>query len=115
MKICIYGAGSIGCYIGGRLAAVGVDVSFITRPRVYEELRTSGLKLTDYTGKTIKIATNDLHLSVDPKIVTDADIIFVCVKSAATEQVAKELYNNLGAHRPYIVSFQNGLSNENSQ
>lgn len=79
MKICIYGAGSIGCYIGGRLAAVGADVSFITRPRVYEELRTSGLKLTDYTGKTIKIAAKDLQLSVDPKIVTDADIIFVCV------------------------------------
>lgn len=111
MKICIYGAGSIGCYIGGRLAAVGADVSFITRPRVYEELRTSGLKLTDYTGKTIKIAANDLQLSVDPQIVKDADIIFVCVKSAATERVAKELYDNLGAHRPYIVSFQNGLSN----
>ena len=88
MKIYIYGAGSIGCYIGGRLVEAGADVTFITRPRVYEELITSGLKLTDYAGKNITIAANELKLSMNPKIIKNADIIFVCVKSAATEQVA---------------------------
>lgn len=117
MKICIYGAGSIGCYIGGRLAASGVDVTFMTRPRMYDELSKSGLKLTDYLGNNLSIPTNELKLSQDPSIALDADIIFVCVKSAATEQVAKALQkifvqSNAGLkHRPYILSFQNGLSN----
>ena len=38
MKIYIYGAGSIGCYLGGRLVAAGSDVTFITRPRIHAEL-----------------------------------------------------------------------------
>lgn len=111
MKICIYGAGSIGCYVGGRLAAAGGDVTFITRPHTYTELSNSGLKLTDYLAHEIHLAPQLLKLSLDPIVVRDADIIFVCVKSSATEQVAFELFENLGTHSPYIVSFQNGLNN----
>ena len=117
MKICIYGAGSIGCYFGGRLAATGADISFMTRPRMYSELSKTGLKLTDYLGNDLSISANKLKLSQDPSIVSDADIIFVCVKSAATEQVAQTLKEYLVdqesdlKHKPYIISFQNGLSN----
>jgi 2-dehydropantoate 2-reductase len=111
MKICIYGAGSIGCYIGGRLAAAGADVTFITRPRTYTELSHVGLRLTDYLAHDIRVVPQLLKLSLEPTAVKDADIIFVCVKSSATEQVALELLENLGNHSPYIVSFQNGLSN----
>ena len=50
MKIYIYGAGSIGCYLGGSLAAAGSDVTFITRPRIHAELSQWGLVLTDYLG-----------------------------------------------------------------
>ena len=111
MKIYIYGAGSIGCYLGGKLAASGCDVTFITRSRTYGELSQFGLVLTDYLGKRIKLAPNQLKLTTDLKQVADADIIFICVKSAATEQVAHELKAYLGAKTPLIISFQNGLSN----
>lgn len=111
MKIYIYGAGSIGCYLGGKLAASGSDVTFITRPRIYEELSQFGLELTDYLGKNIKLASNDLKLTTDPKQVADADVIFICVKLAATEQVAYEFKQYLGQKTPLIISFQNGLSN----
>lgn len=111
MKIYIYGAGSIGCYLGGKLAASGSDVTFITRPRIYEELSQFGLELTDYTGHNLKIAADQLQLTTDPTQVVNADIIFICVKSAATEQVAHELKQYLGQKTPLIISFQNGLSN----
>ena len=111
MKIYIYGAGSIGCYLGGSLAAAGGDVTFITRPRIYAELSQYGLVLTDYLGKNIKLAPDQLKLTTDPTQVVDADVIFICVKSAATEQVAHELKEYLGAKTPLIISFQNGLSN----
>ena len=111
MKIYIYGAGSIGCYLGGRLVAAGSDVTFITRPRIHAELSQWGLVLTDYLGKKIKLAPHQLKLTTDPTQVVDADIIFICVKSAATEQVAHELKEYLGVKTPLIISFQNGLSN----
>ena len=57
MKIYIYGAGSIGCYLGGSLVAAGSDVTFITRPRIHAELSQFGLVLTDYLGKNIKPST----------------------------------------------------------
>ena len=31
MKICIYGAGAIGGYMGAQLARAGADVSFVAR------------------------------------------------------------------------------------
>mgnify|MGYP003487980007 CR=1 FL=1 len=57
MKIYIYGAGSIGCYLGGRLVAAGNDVTFITRPRIHAELSQWGLVLTDYLGKKYQTCT----------------------------------------------------------
>ena len=111
MKIYIYGAGSIGCYLGGSLAAAGSDVTFITRPRIHAELSQFGLVLTDYLGKNIKLAPHQLKLTTDPAQVVDADVVFICVKSAATEQVAHELKEYLGTKTPLIISFQNGLSN----
>lgn len=63
MKIYIYGAGSIGCYLGGSLAAAGKDVTFITRPRIHAELSQWGLVLTDFRQKdqtcTSSTKTND--------------------------------------------------------
>ncbi len=41
----------------------------------------------------------------------NADVVFICVKSAATEQVAHELKEYLGTKTPLIISFHNGLSN----
>ena len=107
MKIYIYGAGSIGCYLGGSLAAAGSDVTFITRPRIHAELSQFGLVLTDYLGKNIKLAPHQLKLTIDPAQVVDADVVFICVKSAATEQVAHELKEYLGTKTPLIISFQN--------
>lgn len=37
MKIYIYGVGSIGCYLGGRLVVVGNDVIFIMCLCIYVE------------------------------------------------------------------------------
>ncbi|MCH7313006.1 2-dehydropantoate 2-reductase [Acinetobacter sp. ANC 3882] len=110
MKICIYGAGSIGCYLGGRLAATGHDVDFIVRPKIQQQLQQYGLTVSDYKGMRQTVPANKLQLSQDLDIAANADFIFVCVKSAATEQVAYELKDTLKKDS-IIISFQNGLSN----
>jgi 2-dehydropantoate 2-reductase len=45
MKLCIIGAGAMGCLIGGRIAQAGHDVSFIARGRQLAALNRDGLTL----------------------------------------------------------------------
>ena len=110
MDICVFGAGSIGCYVGGRLAATGTRVSFVGRPRLAEEIRQHGLHLTDWKGADLKVAPRDVNFAVTPAAAASADLVLVAVKSAGTEDAGREL---AGVLKPgaIVVSFQNGLHN----
>ena len=50
MRILVLGAGGIGGYFGGRLAAAGMDVTFLVRPRRAEQLRQNGLVIRSPLG-----------------------------------------------------------------
>ena len=77
MKICIYGAGAIGGYLGAKLTEIGADVTLIARGPHYEAIRQDGLRLRK-DGK---------ELVVYPKCVNTAekagkqDYIFVTLKA----------------------------------
>ena len=45
MKICIYGAGAIGGYLGVQLASAGEDVTLIARGPHLEAMRKNGVRL----------------------------------------------------------------------
>ena len=45
MRICIYGAGSIGAYIGSELSLSGADVTLIARGQHFEAMRSKGLRV----------------------------------------------------------------------
>jgi 2-dehydropantoate 2-reductase len=109
-KICIYGAGAIGCYLGGRLLAGGSDVGFVARARVGDLLRRQGITLSQYGGRRWFVPPERIDASTDPAAAAAADLVLVTVKSAATPTVAAELAPVL---RPatLVVSFQNGIGN----
>ncbi len=48
--IGVAGAGSIGCFVGGMLAAAGRPVALLARPRVLQEIEDNGLRLTRFRG-----------------------------------------------------------------
>ena len=48
--IGIAGAGSIGCFVGGMLAAGGHSVALLARPRVIAEIEAHGLRPTSFEG-----------------------------------------------------------------
>ena len=50
MRILVLGAGAIGGYFGGRLAAAGVDISFLVRPKRAEILARDGLHVKSPLG-----------------------------------------------------------------
>ncbi|MGV2288074.1 2-dehydropantoate 2-reductase [Trinickia sp. YCB016] len=109
-KICIYGAGSIGCYLGGRLLAGGSNVVFVARARVGDTLRTHGLTLTQFGERRWNVSPDCIDASTSCAAAAAADLVLVTVKSAATAAVAAELASVL---RPdtIVVSFQNGVGN----
>ncbi|HSN25660.1 MAG TPA: 2-dehydropantoate 2-reductase [Kofleriaceae bacterium] len=99
-RIVIFGAGAIGCWIGGRLAVGGADVILVGRPRVLGELER-GLQISELGGG---------QWTVHPTLATEArdgDVILVCTKSAQTADAARALAGTTGT----IVSMQNGVRN----
>ncbi|MCP5162082.1 MAG: 2-dehydropantoate 2-reductase [Hahellaceae bacterium] len=110
MNIAILGAGSIGCYLGGCLAAHGSRVLLIGRSRIGQAIATHGLRLTDWQGRDEIVAEKNLHFVTDASALENADIVLVCVKGAATSSAAQELQTFLPAGK-LVVSFQNGIQN----
>jgi len=109
-SICIAGAGSIGCFVGGMLRAGGHQVSLLARPRLIDEVNRNGLKVTSFEGIEHRLTSAEITLSDDPAILGKAGIILVTVKSDDTPEIA-ELIARHAAKDAVIVSLQNGTAN----
>ena len=108
--IGVAGAGSIGCFVGGMLAASERKVALLARPRVIGEIKANGLRLTSFEGFDRTVAARELTLSEDPAIFADVSAVLVTVKSADTADMA----DIIARHAPddaVIVSLQNGVGN----
>ena len=108
--IGVAGAGSIGCFVGGMLAAGGRRVALLARPRVIAEIEAKGLRATSFEGFDRTIDAKALTLSDDPSIFKDAAMVLVSVKSADTADMA----DIIARHAPsdvVVVSLQNGIGN----
>ena len=110
MNIAIFGAGSIGAYVGGALLASGADVVLIGRARMQASVARHGLTLTDLNGHRSQLAPDQVPYAQDPGALATADLILVTVKSADTATAAP----TIRAHaRPAatVLSLQNGIGN----
>lgn len=105
------GAGAIGCYVGGCLAAEGADVVFVGRERTKKELEASGLVLSDLDGRSGRVVSKEsIEVSVDAAALAGCDVVLCCVKSAQTAEVAAELAPILKPGAA-VLSLQNGVRN----
>ncbi|MFW6693219.1 2-dehydropantoate 2-reductase [Streptomyces sp. MAR4 CNX-425] len=109
MKIAVFGAGSIGCHLGGMLAEVA-DVTLVGRQAAMDVLRSRGLTLTGGGRAERRVEPAELRLTTGPQAAAGADYVLVTVKSADTARAARELAGHL-APGAAVVSFQNGLRN----
>src|SRR4051812_3815312 len=108
--IGIAGAGSIGCFVGGMLAAGGRNVALLARPRVIGEIEAHGLRLTSFEGADQIVAADRFVLSENPSIFGDAGVVLVTVKSADTADMADVIARNAPPD-VIVVSLQNGVGN----
>lgn len=112
MHFIVLGAGAIGCYVGGRLAAAGQSVTLVGRPSVLDPIRRDGLTVTDLEGFSAVVPAKDLHpteslAGVDWR---PDSVVLLCVKGGATATAAQSLAQACPAGTP-VISLQNGVDN----
>lgn len=113
--IAIFGAGAIGCWVGGKLAGGGAKVTLIARPRVIEEL-ANGLTASelddgrDAEMRGAVVPRAAFTATTDAAAAASADIVLVTVKSAQTAEAAETLATVI-RERALVISLQNGVRN----
>ena len=104
MKICIYGAGAIGGYLGLQLARAGLDVSLVARGRTLEAIRANGLKLLiGDEERTARPRASDRPAELGPQ-----DYVIVALKSHQAWETAEQFKPLLGSETA-VVTAQNGV------
>ena len=104
MRIGVFGAGAIGCVVGGLLTKAGHDVTFIGRQVHADAINARGLLLDTKTFRghlPAKAAT-------DTTVLNPPDLVLVCVKSADTEQAGRSLAGRLRPETS-VLSLHNGV------
>ena len=105
--ITILGAGSIGCYLGGRLIEGGADVRLLGRARFAEAIAANGLTITETNRDPVTLTNVDFR--TDEAALAGSSIVALCTKSQDTVHAARLI----AQHCPdaHVVSFQNGIAN----
>ena len=104
MRICVFGAGAIGGYMGVKLAESGADVSLVARGPHLAAMKSNGLRLIEEIGETTvnPIASDDpAHLGVQ-------DYIIVTLKAHSVPAVVPKMAPLIGPNTT-IVSGVNGV------
>jgi len=104
MKICIFGAGAIGGYLGAKLAGAGVDVSLVARGPHLEAIRSKGLTLIEHGQET----TLQVRASDEPAELGPQDYVIVTLKAHSVPAVVDKIKPLLG-EQGTVVSGVNGI------
>ena len=105
MKVLVLGAGAIGGYFGGRLAAAGVDVTFLVRPGRRAQLERDGLVIESTMGN---LKTPVKTVSAE-EVKDDYDVVLLTCKSYDLESAMDAIAPAMTG-RCAVVPMLNGMS-----
>ncbi len=105
MKICVFGAGAIGGYMGVKLAQAGADVSLVARGPHLAAMQDKGLTLIEEDGapQTVKV-----HASDNAADLGEQDYVIVTLKAHSVPAVVPHMQPLIGENTT-IVSGVNGV------
>jgi len=106
MKILMVGAGGVGGYFGGRLAAAGEDVNFIARGPHLAAMQARGLKLESQLGNVL---VDPVRACVNADGLDPVDLVFIAVKLGDTPSAIEACRGAVGPDT-VVISLQNGLA-----
>jgi len=104
MKVCIYGAGAIGGWMGVKLAQAGCEVSVVARGATLDALREHGLRLKE-NGETHAVR---VQASDKPEALGVQDLVIVAVKAPAMAAVAPAVGAMTGSDT-IVIPAMNGV------
>jgi 2-dehydropantoate 2-reductase len=112
VKICVLGAGSLGCAIGGVLAEAGNDVWLINRnAKLVDALNNTGLVLRDGgVDRNLRVQAATSAQAV-VSVAGVVDLVIVLVKSFDTATAMTAAMALLGP-KTHVLSLQNGIGHE---
>jgi len=104
VKVCVYGAGAIGAYLGAALVDAGCDVAFVARGPHLAALKKNGLTL-EIGGATrnLRIPATDDAASLGAQ-----DHVILTLKAHSVAPAAAQIAKLLGPETA-IVTAQNGI------
>jgi 2-dehydropantoate 2-reductase len=105
MKFAIVGAGSIGGYLGARLALAGEDVTFIARGANLEVIRRDGIRLIEQDGSehVSRAVAATGFADCGPR-----DVVLLAVKAHQVAPIARDVRALFGPDT-CVVTLQNGI------
>ena len=104
MKICIYGAGAIGGYLGVQLALAGAEVSLVARGPHLRAMQADGLKLLiGGTERVARLSCTDTPADLGPQ-----DYVIIALKAHSIPGVVEAMQPLLGPETA-IVTAVNGI------
>ena len=104
-KICIYGVGAIGGWIGARVAQLpGVQLSAVARGDTLRALQTQGLRLHTVQGSL----QATLQARDDPWALGAQDLVILAVKAPALQGVAARIAPLIGP-QTMVLTAMNGV------
>ncbi len=86
-RVCIYGVGAIGGWIGASLARAGCRVSVVARGATLQALQQHGLRVQ----RGEQVTTVQVEASDDPAALGAQDLVVVAVKAPALAEVARRI------------------------
>jgi 2-dehydropantoate 2-reductase len=106
VKFAVVGAGAIGGYLGGWLAASGADVTFVARGRNLDAIRARGMRVIGEDGvERTSVGTRVVEHLADAGA---HDVVLLAVKAHQVGAVAADLGHLCHADTA-IVTLQNGI------
>ena len=104
MKICIFGAGAVGGFIGTLLARADVDVTLITRGEHLDAIQRHGTCVLEGDEKIRAYPT----ATDDPGAAGPQDYVIVTAKAYAISEIAEQITPLLGPDTSVVMA-QNGI------
>lgn len=103
-RICVAGAGAIGCTLAARLVASGQPVSVLARGETLATIRRDGIVLNDLDGRHhAQVQASDNPAELGPQ-----ELIFLCTKAPALGDLLRQIQPMIGPET-MVVPVVNGV------
>jgi 2-dehydropantoate 2-reductase len=104
LRVCIAGAGAIGCTLAARIALNGQPVNVFARGKTLAALQRNGIHLQDLEGRHhVKVNASD-----SAQALGEQDVVFLCTKAPSLTSLLPQIQPLIGP-KTLVIPMINGV------